>query len=189
MKALRAAGVEITLEEVVHIGRSVTGRPHFARVLIKKGYATDYRDAFRRFLGEDAPTYVEHESPDTEVVIAEVLAGGGLPVVPHPVRLMFPDQLSERQAIEKLQRAGLGQLEVYHSDHLSRARGLLPRDGEVARPGSHRWSRISMARPNRMLPWAPAGTTCEFPQEFLLQCATSAQPRARVDRQVRTVIY
>jgi predicted metal-dependent phosphoesterase TrpH len=117
VKALRAAGVEITLEEVERIGRSITGRPHFARVLIKKGYATDYRDAFRRFLGEDAPTYVEHESPDTEAVIAEVLAGGGMPVVPHPVRLMFPDQFTERQAIEKLQRAGLAGLEVYHSDH------------------------------------------------------------------------
>jgi 3',5'-nucleoside bisphosphate phosphatase len=117
VKALRAAGVEITLEEVERIGRSITGRPHFARVLIRKGYATDYRDAFRRFLGEDAPTYVEHESPDTEAVIAEVLAGGGLPVVPHPVRLMFPDQLSERQAIERLKRAGLIGLEVYHSDH------------------------------------------------------------------------
>jgi len=117
VKALRAAGVEITLEEVERIGRSVTGRPHFARVLIRKGYATDYRDAFRRFLGEDAPTYVEHESPNTEAVIAEVLAGGGLPVVPHPVRLMFPDQLSELQAIERLKRAGLIGLEAYHSDH------------------------------------------------------------------------
>jgi predicted metal-dependent phosphoesterase TrpH len=117
VKALRDARVEITLEEVERIGRSVTGRPHFARVLIKKGYAADYRDAFRRFLGEDAPTYVEHESPNTEVVIAEVLAGGGLPVVPHPVRLMFPDQISERLAIERLQRAGLAGLEVYHSDH------------------------------------------------------------------------
>lgn len=139
VKALRAAGVEITLEEVEHIGRSITGRPHFARTLIGKGYATDYRDAFRRFLGEDAPTHVEFESPDTEAVIAEVLAGGGLPVLPHPVRLMFPDQASERRAIECLQRAGLVGLEVYHSDHsaecqayyleMARSLNLIPTGG------------------------------------------------------------
>lgn len=117
VKTLRAAGVEITLEEVERIGRSITGRPHFARELVRKGYATDYRDAFRRFLGEDAPTYVEFESQDTEAVIAEVVAGGGMAVVPHPVRLMFPDQASERRALERLQRAGLAGLEVYHSDH------------------------------------------------------------------------
>jgi predicted metal-dependent phosphoesterase TrpH len=117
VKALRAAGVDIALEEVERIGRSVTARPHFARTLIRKGYATDYQDAFRRFLGEDAPTFVERESPDTETVIAEVLAGGGVPVIAHPVRLVFPDQVSERLAIERLRGAGLVGLEVYHSDH------------------------------------------------------------------------
>jgi 3',5'-nucleoside bisphosphate phosphatase len=117
VKALRDAGVEVTLEEVERIGRSVTGRPHFARALIRRGYATDYQDAFRRFLGEDAPTFVERESPDTEAVIAEVLAGGGLPVIAHPVRLTFPDESTERRTFESFHRAGLVGLEVYHSDH------------------------------------------------------------------------
>ena len=115
--ALRGAGVEITLEEVERIGRSMTGRPHFARLLIRKGYAKDHEDAFERYLGEDAPTYVEREAMDVEEVIAEVLAGGGMPVIAHPIRLMLPEQITERDVIDRLQRGGLVGLEVYHSDH------------------------------------------------------------------------
>ena len=45
------------------LGRTLTGRPHFARVLIDKGYATNFDEAFRRYLGETAPTYVERYAP------------------------------------------------------------------------------------------------------------------------------
>lgn len=137
--SLRAAGVDISLDEVELLGRSMTGRPHFARILIRKGYAKDHEDAFLRFLGEEAPTYVERDTPSVEQVIAHVLAGGGMPVVAHPVRLMFPDQATERESVDRLQRAGLVGLEVFHSDHspkrqeyyleLARSLDLVPTGG------------------------------------------------------------
>lgn len=114
--SLRRQGVAITLEEVEDVGRSITGRPHFARVLIEKGYAKDREDAFRRFLGEEAPGYVERDSVLTEQAIEAVCLGGGIPVVAHPVRLSLAGRVEEREMLRRLKRAGLVGLEVIHSD-------------------------------------------------------------------------
>ncbi len=114
--SLRSRGVDITLQEVEARGKSLTGRPHFARILIEKGYARDSEDAFRRYLGEHAPSYVQRESQTTEEAIGIIRAGGGIPVVAHPVRLSMARDL-ERDTLLQLKPAGLLGLEVYHSEH------------------------------------------------------------------------
>ena len=113
-------GIAISLEEVEGLGRSIAGRPHFARLLVQKGHARHTEEAFRLYLGENAPTYVERESPTTQEAIGLVLEGGGVPVVAHPVRLMISDPAAERSALQELKTAGLAGLEVYHSDHSAR---------------------------------------------------------------------
>jgi predicted metal-dependent phosphoesterase TrpH len=114
--SLQRMGVPITLEEVERIGRSVTGRPHMARVLIEKGIARDHEDAFRRFLGEESPGYVERQTVTTEEAIEAVCLGGGIPVVAHPVRLSLAGRVEEREMLKRLKRSGLVGLEVIHSD-------------------------------------------------------------------------
>jgi len=114
--SLQRMGVPITLEEVERIGRSVTGRPHMARVLIEKGIARDHEDAFRRFLGEESPGYVERQTVTTEEAIEAVCMGGGIPVVAHPVRLSLAGRVEEREMLKRLKRSGLVGLEVIHSD-------------------------------------------------------------------------
>lgn len=115
--ALQSRGIGISLEEVERLGRSIAGRPHFARLLVQKGHARHTEEAFRLYLGENAPTYVERESPTTQQAIGLVAEGGGVPVVAHPVRLMISDPGLERRVLEELKAAGLAALEVYHSDH------------------------------------------------------------------------
>ena len=114
--SLREKGVEIELGEVERLGRTLTGRPHFARVLIDKGYAANYDDAFRRYLGETAPTFVERYAPDVPVAIQRVRDAGGLPVLAHPIRLGMGDVIEET-FIRELRDAGLRGIEVFHSDH------------------------------------------------------------------------
>lgn len=114
---LQSLGVKIELAEVEGIGRTLTGRPHFARVLIQKGYATSYEDAFRRYLDESAPGFVERESPDVPTGIQRIISGGGLAVLAHPVRLGVRNPASEESLIGKMRDAGLNGIEVYHSDH------------------------------------------------------------------------
>lgn len=114
--ALQKRGIDITLEEVEARGRSMAGRPHFARILVEKGYASDSDDAFRRYIGESAPSYIERQSQTTEEAIQIIRAGGGVPVVAHPIRLSLSEDL-ERHVLQELKHVGLLGLEVYHSEH------------------------------------------------------------------------
>jgi 3',5'-nucleoside bisphosphate phosphatase len=115
--SLHEQGVDINLPEVERLGRTLTGRPHFARVLIDKGYVTSFDEAFRRYLGESAPSYVERFAPYVPVAIQRVLDAGGLPVLAHPIRLGFRDAEVEEKYISELRDAGLRGIEVFHSDH------------------------------------------------------------------------
>jgi 3',5'-nucleoside bisphosphate phosphatase len=116
-ESLQRKGVAVTLEEVEVLGKSLAGRPHFARVLVEKGYAKDFDDAFRKYIGEEAPTYVERQSLTTEEVIELMRAGGGIPVIAHPIRLSLPHNHVEKELLQRLKEAGLVGLEVYHSEH------------------------------------------------------------------------
>jgi predicted metal-dependent phosphoesterase TrpH len=115
--SLHQQGIDIELGEVEKLGRTLTGRPHFARLLIQKGYVRSFDEAFRRYLGELAPSYVERYAPYVAVAIQRVIAAGGLPVLAHPVRLGFRDTAPEEKFIGELRDAGLRGIEVFHSDH------------------------------------------------------------------------
>jgi predicted metal-dependent phosphoesterase TrpH len=113
---LQQRGIHVTAEEVEARGRSLAGRVHFARILIEKGYAADSNDAFRRYLGEDAPTYVHRESQTLEQAIQTVRRGGGVPVIAHPVRIALSRE-TERDFLSQWKQAGLMGIEIYHSEH------------------------------------------------------------------------
>ena len=116
VQALQTQGIDISLSEVEARGRSLAGRPHFARILVEKGYARDGEEAFRKFLGEEAPSFVQRQSKITEDVIGIVRQGGGIPVIAHPVRLGL-GRAEERELLIRYREAGLLGLEVYHSEH------------------------------------------------------------------------
>jgi predicted metal-dependent phosphoesterase TrpH len=115
--SLQEQGLDITLPEVERMGRTLTGRPHFARILIDKGYVSSFDEAFRRYLGESAPSYVERFAPYVPEAIHRVNLAGGLPVIAHPIRLGYRDAAEEEKFIGELRDAGLRGIEVFHSDH------------------------------------------------------------------------
>jgi 3',5'-nucleoside bisphosphate phosphatase len=114
---LRELGMNIELQEVEALGRNMTGRPHFARVMVTKGYARDIRDAFDRFLDESAIAYVYRDEPMFEEAVHRVTAAGGLASLAHPIRLDSRDVLEEERTIGKMVEMGLPAIEVWHSDH------------------------------------------------------------------------
>jgi predicted metal-dependent phosphoesterase TrpH len=117
IRSLNEHGVEISLGEVEAMGRSLTGRPHFARVLMKKGYVGSTEEAFRRYLAESAPSFVERDSPTIEDAIRMLAEGGGISVIAHPVRLGFRKHEEEERFIAELRDKGMRGIEVWHSDH------------------------------------------------------------------------
>jgi len=117
---LRSLGVEISLEEVEAKGRSMTGRPHFARVLVEKGYVTTIDQAFEDYLDESAKGYVQRREVAMEEGIERVVRGGGIPSLAHPIRVgrrsgTNGDELD--QWVSEMRDMGLRALEAFHSDH------------------------------------------------------------------------
>jgi predicted metal-dependent phosphoesterase TrpH len=106
IKKLQSIGVDITLAEVETMGRTLTGRPHFARVLVEKGYAKDIQSAFDLYLDESARGFVYRQEVPIEEALERILGSGGVPSLAHPVRVA-------KNNWEKLATY----LEVYHSDH------------------------------------------------------------------------
>ena len=84
---LRELGLEITLEEVQARGGEMTGRPHFAQVLIEKGYVSNLQQAFDEYLDESAKGYVTRREPQFAEAVKHIRDAGGIASLAHPVRI------------------------------------------------------------------------------------------------------
>ncbi len=118
VEKLRGFGFDITLHEVSQLGGKLTGRPHFAEFLLRKGYVRNRQEAFDLYLADTAQAAVERDEPGLAESIAVLRQSFGMPVLAHPVRLPFgnePDAM--RVLLEALCAAGLQGLEVWHSEH------------------------------------------------------------------------
>jgi 3',5'-nucleoside bisphosphate phosphatase len=114
---LQELGMDVRLEEAEAIGRNMTGRPHFARVMVGKGYVGGIREAFDRYLDESAIAYVERDEPSFEEAVRRVAEAGGLASLAHPLRLGKRDAVEEERMIATMVGMGLPAIEVWHSDH------------------------------------------------------------------------
>lgn len=81
---LNAGGYEITYDEVKGQSKNIVGRPHIAKVLIDKGYATDIEDAFTRLIGDSKPFFVPGDRFQIEETIEIIQKAGGKAVIAHP---------------------------------------------------------------------------------------------------------
>lgn len=108
---LRTFGLDISIEEVEQLGRSIAGRPHFARIMVQKGYVPTIQRAFDDYLDESARGYVDRYEPTLAEAIQRVHDAGGISSLAHPIRVR------DQAAIPGLREAGLTALEVFHSDH------------------------------------------------------------------------
>ena len=114
IERLRSLGLDITLEEVQAVGRSLAGRPHFARILVQKGYVQNTQQAFDEYLDASAKGYVDRMEPAFAEAVERIVDGGGIPSVAHPVRL---GRNHAEKTIGEMVEMGLKAVEVYHSDH------------------------------------------------------------------------
>jgi 3',5'-nucleoside bisphosphate phosphatase len=114
---LQSLGLDITLEEVEKVGRTLTARPHFAQVLVKKGYAKDLQNAFDVYLDESARGFVQRQEVPMEEALERILRSGGVPSLAHPVRVAKNNWEKLAEYVGDLAGMGMRAIEVYHSDH------------------------------------------------------------------------
>jgi predicted metal-dependent phosphoesterase TrpH len=114
---LQQLGLDVHLAEAEALGRNITARPHFASVMIRKGYVSSVREAFDVYLGETGRAYVEREDPPIEEAIERAREAGGVTSLAHAIRLNQPDPKREAGLISGWAEEGLDAIEVWHSDH------------------------------------------------------------------------
>lgn len=161
---LRELGLDIAMEDVEReAGGQVVARPHFASALVRRGYVRDKISAFRQYLGEGAPAYVERDGYSPAGCIRIIREAGGLPVLAHPSLTGLREDAFEALLAE-LRGAGLWGLECLSSHcsseeslgYLSAAAklGLFPTAGSDFHGEARPDVALGVQVPEDFLPWA-----------------------------------
>lgn len=110
--ALQAWGVDIEHEDVeAEAAGGAIGRPHVARVLVRRGKVESVDEAFNLYLGRGRPGYVDKVLPSFREVADLVHRAGGLVSAAH-----LRDRAT-RSFLSTLQREGLDAVEALHPSH------------------------------------------------------------------------
>ncbi len=111
VEKLESVGVKVSYDRVREIAHGAVCRPHVIEAMVEKGYVSNQKEAFEKYLGLGKPAHVPHDKITPEEAIEYISRAGGLPIVAHP-------GLVENDAVvEKLLQAGAKGLEAYYPMH------------------------------------------------------------------------
>lgn len=85
---------QISFEELVKISEKEQniGRPHFARLLIEKGYFENFNEVFTNLLAEGKPGYINRESISPYDAIEAIHNANGVAILAHPLSYRFENK-------------------------------------------------------------------------------------------------
>lgn len=110
-------------------GVARAGRLHMAKELIRRGVVATVQEAFARFLGPGAETYVAREAPSPEECFTAIRAAGGVAVIAHPTTLHL-SWTRLTAYLTEWQSAGLEAIETYYPGAFRRTTEKLRRIAE-----------------------------------------------------------
>lgn len=112
---LREKGAAVELAEVEALaGGEVVARPHFARLLVRRGYAASNREAFDRYLDtEEFRRRVTRFKADAPACLEAIRASGGKTSLAHPYQTGLPDRELEA-LVARLKDQGLDAIECFY---------------------------------------------------------------------------
>lgn len=108
---LRAAGLDLTEEDVFSRASNTVSRAHVADALCAKQYAPSRQAAFRKYLVEGQPGYVPSIGVTAIEAIQHIKKAGGVAVIAHP------GMVAEYWNFPAWVEAGLDGVEVYYPAH------------------------------------------------------------------------
>jgi len=110
---LAQMGIQVSPEEVFAEAGGIesVGRPHLAKVMLKKGYVSSMDEAFERFLADGAPGHVKRFKNTVDATLEILHAHQGISVLAHP------GLLKDLDMIPYLVGKGVMGIEVYCHDH------------------------------------------------------------------------
>ena len=95
---------------------SLISRTHFARFLVKNGYARDFRQVFKKYLVQHKPGHVAGDWAPLEDAVTWINDAGGQAVVAHPARYKM-SRSKLNQLLSDFRSVGGVGLEVVSSAH------------------------------------------------------------------------
>ncbi len=119
IERLNDLGFNITLEEVKeYVGDGQLGRPHIARLMVKKGFSASINEAFDNYLGKGESAYVDKYRVECEDAIRIIKEAGGIAVLAHPFLVEIKNTDKDiRDLISDMKNMGLDGLEVFYPEH------------------------------------------------------------------------
>ncbi len=117
LKKLNDFGFKMSYDEVKdEAGGGVVGRPHFAKVMLKKNYVSSTQEAFEKYLSKGASCYVDKYRLEPEDGIKMIKESGGMAVLAHPLSLKL-DCEEVRNVAKSLKDCGLEGIECFYRNH------------------------------------------------------------------------
>jgi len=118
VEKLNAAGLDITLDEIKKVaGPDQVGRPHFARVMMEKGYVTSVQEAFDKYLAKGSPCYVDRVRLSINDAVEMIKGAGGKAVLAHPIQLKLESDEAYKSKFAELKDIGIEGVEAFSSYH------------------------------------------------------------------------
>jgi hypothetical protein len=118
IERLGRLGFDMTLAEVVEmVGESQIGRPHIARLMLKKGYVHSIDEAFDRYLGTAKPAYVDKYRISCQRALDIIRGASGIPILAHPYLLSLSEAAELEKLVVSLKKVGLEGIEALYPEH------------------------------------------------------------------------
>lgn len=170
---LRDMGFEVSMEEVAAAsGGGLIGRPHFARVLLDKGYVPSLQEAFDLYLAKGRPAYVDKVRLSPEESLAVIRNAGGVAVLAHPLQLKLGRDGELAAAVKRLVDLGLQGIECYYRNHaaedteailaLAQKLGLIATGGSDFHGSNRPHIRLGVGEGNLCVPGSSWADLCRM---------------------------
>ncbi len=101
---------ELNVDKVVSIGRA-----HIAKLMVAKGYVSNFKSAFQNYLAKGKPGYVERSKMPFKDALSLINTVGGFASLAHPgetYKGIFMDEM-----VKEFKVYGLKGIEVFHPAH------------------------------------------------------------------------
>ncbi len=124
LEKMNKLGFHATMKELRQIAKGdAVGRPHFARLMVEKGYVGSMDEAFDKYLKDGGILFVEKKRLKPQEAIELIKKTGGIAVLAHPYDILSGKNSEEddmtflENFIKKLVDYGLDGVEAFYSRH------------------------------------------------------------------------
>lgn len=116
-RKLNELGFDITMEEVeAEAETDILCRAHFAKVMVKKGYAPSVKEAFEQYLNVGKSAYSKKQALTDIQAVELINNAGGIAFLAH-LHLTKKPLPELKEFLIKLKNAGLAGVEGYYTDY------------------------------------------------------------------------